>query len=192
MPGLLIGTGNVGPSLHPSAHDTFLSRDAGETWEEIAKGAYHWALGDSGSVFVIVSQNTKTDRLLYSTDEGISWREYTFYYEKLRIQSIQAIPESSGRTFLLHGISVDIAIRSVFVHLDFTSLTERPCEFVRLASRKFLTDAAWLTSSLSVSLGVLDVSGTPNDDFEYWSPRDPGHTAGCLLGQRVGLFQRQM
>lgn len=145
----------MGTSLHPSAHDTFLSRDAGETWEEIAKGAYHWALSDAGSVLIIVSQNTQTDRVLYSTDEGISWRDYTFYHEKVRVQSIQAVPESTGRTFVLHGLAVGIAIRSVFINLDFTSLSERPCEFVLLVSCELFTYADIIPSRLTRCHGCL-------------------------------------
>jgi len=46
-----MAVGNVGEALAAySDSDTFLSRDAGFTWEEVHKDAHMWEFGDSGSV----------------------------------------------------------------------------------------------------------------------------------------------
>ena len=37
-----------------SDSDTFLTRDAGLTWEEVHKDAHLWEFGDYGSIIVIV------------------------------------------------------------------------------------------------------------------------------------------
>jgi hypothetical protein len=45
-PGIIIGVGNVGPYLLPKADcDTFLSRDAGRSWTEIAKLSHFTEIG---------------------------------------------------------------------------------------------------------------------------------------------------
>ena len=54
VPGLLMAVGNVGLQLAPYKYsNTFLSRDAGFTWQEVHKDAHLWEFGDSGSIVVI-------------------------------------------------------------------------------------------------------------------------------------------
>ena len=76
VPGLMMAVGNVGEALAPYVEsDTFLSRDAGVTWEEVHKDAHLWEFGDSGSVLIIANDEEPTDHVLFSIDEGLSWRE---------------------------------------------------------------------------------------------------------------------
>ncbi len=77
-----MAVGNVGEKLAPyDESDTFLSRDAGFTWEEVHKDAHLWEFGDSGSILVMVNDEQPTDYILFSTDEGLNWREYKFSKE---------------------------------------------------------------------------------------------------------------
>ena len=79
--------GNVGESLAPYIKsDTFLSRDAGFAWEEIHKDAHLWEFGDSGSLLAIMNNEEPTDHVLFSTKQGLTWREYRFAeQEKVRV-----------------------------------------------------------------------------------------------------------
>lgn len=131
VPGLLLAVGSVGESLGRSnLWDTFLSRDAGETWEEIAKGAHQWAFGDSGSIVVIFDQFQEINHVLYSTNKGISWKEYKFSDEKMWVQSIKAVPEGTGRKFILLGqLRRSPHFHAVLIQLDLSSLTKRSCEW---------------------------------------------------------------
>ena len=43
-----------------SDSDTFLTRDAGLTWEEVHKDAHLWEFGDYGSIIVIVKSVLQT------------------------------------------------------------------------------------------------------------------------------------
>lgn len=55
--GLIMGTGNVGDYLS-SRHDeinTYLSRDGGLTWFEVAKHSHIYEIGDHGGLIVMAS-----------------------------------------------------------------------------------------------------------------------------------------
>lgn len=127
----MMAVGNVGESLAPyTESDTFLSRDAGFTWEEVHKDAHLWEFGDSGSILVIANDEEPTDHVLFSTDEGLSWREYKFStQDKIRVKSIVTVPTDTSRRFILFGYYPRSVASAVAVHLDFTSLTRKQCEY---------------------------------------------------------------
>lgn len=126
--GLLMAVGNVGESLAPyKESDTFLSRDAGFTWQEVHKDAHLWEFGDSGSILVMANDEEPIDYVLFSTDEGLNWREYKFTTEKIRVRSIVTVPADTSRRFILMG-NYPRTTASVAVHLDFTALTSKQCK----------------------------------------------------------------
>lgn len=121
-----MAVGNVGEKLAPYADsDTYLSRDAGFTWEEVHKDAHMWEFGDSGSILVMVNDEQPTNFLLFSVDEGLNWREYQFSDHPMRINSIVTVPMDTSRKFILFG---DAASSSSAIHVDFSALTSRKCE----------------------------------------------------------------
>jgi Sortilin, neurotensin receptor 3,/Sortilin, neurotensin receptor 3, C-terminal len=126
----MLGVGNVGESLAPyKESDTFLTRDAGFTWEEVHKDAHMWEFGDSGSIIVIVNDEEPVDHVQYTLDEGKTWQEYNFG-ERLRISSLMTIPEDNSRKFLLIGYPPREQDKAHAVHLDFSSVTKRQCELI--------------------------------------------------------------
>ncbi|EIM80281.1 Oligoxyloglucan reducing end-specific cellobiohydrolase [Stereum hirsutum FP-91666 SS1] len=159
--GLIMAVGNVGEDLVGyTDSDTFLSRDAGFTWEEVHKDAHLWEFGDSGSILIMANDEEPTDHVLFTTDEGLNWREYTFTDEKLRVTSIVTVPSDTSRRFILMGQS---SRGTVAVHLDFTSLTTKQC--------------------------VLDVQDPGHDDFELWSPSEERNER-CLFGRQTLYHRR--
>ncbi|KAH9989911.1 Oligoxyloglucan reducing end-specific cellobiohydrolase [Russula compacta] len=161
--GLIMAVGNVGENLAPYAQsDTFLSRDAGFSWEEVHKDAHLWEFGDSGSVLVMVNDEEATDHVLFTTDEGLNWREYKFTDEKIRVRSIVTVPSDTSRRFILFGTYAR-SPASVAVHLDFTSLTSLQCK--------------------------LDIEDPGHDDFELWSPSEE-RAERCLFGRQT-LYHRR-
>jgi hypothetical protein len=123
-----LAVGDVGERLAPYVEsDTFLSRDGGFTWEEVHKDAHLWEFGDSGSILVMANDEAPTDYVLFSTDEGLTWREYKFGSQKIRVKSIVTVPSDTSRRFILMG-NYPRSAASVVVHLDFTSLTDKKCE----------------------------------------------------------------
>jgi hypothetical protein len=162
--GLIMAVGNVGETLSPyTESDTFLSRDAGFTWEEVHKDAHLWEFGDSGSVLVMANDEEPTDHVLFSTNEGINWREYKFTDEKIRVRSIVTVTSDTSRRFILMG-NYPRSSASVVVHLDFSSLTLMRC--------------------------VLSVDDPGDDDFELWSPSEE-RSERCLFGRQT-LYHRRV
>lgn len=123
----MLAVGNVGEALAPyTDSDIFLTRDGGFTWEEIHKDAHMWEFGDSGSVIVLVNDEEATDHVVYSTDEGLTWKQYSFG-QTLRIRSIQTVPQDTSRRFVLLGSRPGEASKTVLVHLDFSAITQTKC-----------------------------------------------------------------
>ncbi|KAG2093136.1 uncharacterized protein F5147DRAFT_755284 [Suillus discolor] len=160
--GVVMAVGNVGDTLGPyTDSNTFLSRDGGFIWEEVRKGPHLWKFGDSGSVIVIVNDEEPTDHVLFTTDQGLSWLEFKFTFDKIRVKDIMTAPEGRSRKFILLGQYPGTA-GSVIVHLDFSSLTHRKC--------------------------LVDVK-IPGHDFELWSPSEERDEL-CLFGQQT-LYHRR-
>lgn len=174
-----MAVGNVGETLKPYKDcDTFLSRDAGYTWQEIHKDAHMWEFGDSGSILVIVNDEGPTDHILYSTDEGLTWKEYPFSDEKIRVDSIVTVNEDNSRKFILLGRQMR-ATGSVAVYIDFSSLTMRQCKLGLLPLRSI-----WI---IDLATGKFDANDSNQDDFELWSPSIEREEK-CLFGRRVSFL----
>jgi len=137
-----MAVGNVGEKLLPYVEsDTFLSRDGGFTWEEIHKDAHLWEFGDSGSILVMVNDEEPTDHVLFTTNEGLNWREYKFTDEKIRVRSIVTVPSDTSRRFILFGNYVRSSGASVAVHIDFSAFTSLQCACLTWSSYDVLTNA---------------------------------------------------
>lgn len=131
----MLAVGNVGEELAAyTDSDIFITRDGGFSWEEIHKDAHMWEFGDSGSVIVIVNDEDVTDHVLYTTDEGMTWKSHNFG-TTLRVQSIQTVPDDTSRRFLLIGFKMTEPEKSVLVHLDFSAITQRQCRSFRKKAR---------------------------------------------------------
>ena len=153
-----MAVGNVGETLAGyTDSDTFLSRDAGFTWEEVHKDAHIYEFGDSGSILIMANDEEPTDHVLFSTDEGLNWREYKFTTQPVRVRSIATVRSDTSRKFILFGYYA----RSpswLAIHIDMSSLTHKRC--------------------------ALDLDDPGKDDFELWSPSEEREER-CLFGRQV-------
>lgn len=123
-----MAVGNVGEELaRYDESDTFLSRNAGYTWEEVHKDAHLWEFGDSGSILVMANDEGPTDHVLFSTDEGLNWKEYKIG-DRMRVQNIVTVPSDTSRKFILFGYYPSETSKTVAVQVDFTTVTKRKCE----------------------------------------------------------------
>lgn len=154
-----MAVGNVGESLDDyDQSDTFISRNAGFTWEEVHKDAHLWEFGDSGSILIMANDEGPTDHVMFSTDEGASWREYKFTDEPIRVQAIVTVPNDTSRKFILLGYYPRAKNAAVAVHIDFSALTKQEC--------------------------VFNPDSPGDGDFELWSPSEEREEQ-CLFGRRV-------
>lgn len=125
--GVLLGVGNVGDSLSPySEGNTFISDDAGVTWREVHKGPYTWEFGDQGGIIVAVKDDSPTDVVLYSEDQGRTWEEYKFSDRKLMVDDIATVPSDTSRKFMMIAYA-DGDNERLAIQLDFTGLHDRKC-----------------------------------------------------------------
>ena len=125
--GLMMAVGNVGTELAPYADsDTFFTRDGGFTWEEVHKDAHLSEFGDSGSILIMANDEEPVDHVLFSTDEGKTWREYKFGGDKIRVRYLVTVPSDTSRRFILFGNHQRDA-GTVAVHIDFSALVHKKC-----------------------------------------------------------------
>ena len=126
--GVLLGVGNVGDSLLPySEGNTFISDDAGLTWREVHKGPYTWEFGDQGGIIVVVKDDSPTDVVQYSEDQGRSWKEYKFSDRKLTVEDIATVPSDTSRKFMMIA-HADSDHERLAIQLDFSGLHDRKCK----------------------------------------------------------------
>jgi hypothetical protein len=174
-PGFVMGVGSVGTHLAPyEESDTFLSTDAGVSWQMIRRDAHKYEFGDQGSVLVVVNDEEGVDFVSYSIDYGKNWyvvlrpscrrsdfeghceiRQRYSFGVKLSAKALLTIPDSTSQKFLLLGQTSrrdqNGDGRFVVVFLDFAPTRQRQC-----------TD----------------------DDFERWNART-AKGKECLMGHRV-------
>ncbi|KAF8989404.1 hypothetical protein BDZ89DRAFT_974711, partial [Hymenopellis radicata] len=98
----LMAVGNVGTSLAPyTQSDSFLSRDAGLTREEVHKDAHLLICSefdDSGSILIMANDEEPTDHVLFLTDEGLNPRDFTFTKDKMWLNSIVTVLSDTSLT----------------------------------------------------------------------------------------------
>ena len=170
--GLMMAVGNVGEYLarkDDESTDTFITRDAGITWQSVKKGSYMWEYGDQGSIIVIVKESQPTKSLFYSLNEGENWREFEFSPDvEMQIDAITTLPSDNSLKFILWGKELGSqAKRGIFtVHVDFSGLKERAekCK--------------------------LDESSPEQDDYIFWEPKHPMQDSNCLFGH-VAQYHRK-
>lgn len=173
--GLMMAVGNVGEKLADyKDSDTFLTRDGGFTWEEIRKDAHMYEFGDSGSILVIANDEGPTDHVLFSANEGLTWSEYKIG-ATVRVRSIVTVTAETSRKFILFGTISNG--KSVAVHLDFSAITKRKCEYMHSPLQIYV-------SKLFLVTGSLKMQDANNDDFELWSPSEEREEK-CLFGRQV-------
>lgn len=106
-PGTIMATGNVGRYLlEDGVVNTYLSRDGGATWREVARGAFIYEFGDAGGVVVMARHGPQggTDHVEYSLDEGLTWQRVHFPPKvTLSVFNIRVEPDNTGRRFIIQA-----------------------------------------------------------------------------------------
>ncbi|RHZ50479.1 hypothetical protein Glove_498g22 [Diversispora epigaea] len=166
--GLMMGVGNVGEYLTNYLDgDTFLTRDAGLTWNEIKKGAYMYDFGDQGSILILVDDENPTDHIIYSFNEGLNWVDYQVTEPKnlIKFHDIATSPNGLSSKFILRGRYRGSFDKEVIVFLDFTGKLPKNC--------------------------TLNTDDPDNDDYELWSPTHANNEK-CLFGRETQYYRRNL
>ncbi|PWN53321.1 Oligoxyloglucan reducing end-specific cellobiohydrolase [Violaceomyces palustris] len=130
-PGFVMGVGSIGRGLLPYEDcDTFLSTDAGKTWNMVSTDAHKYEFGDQGSVLVIVDDEDSTDHISYSFNQGKDWNKLELGI-KMRAKLLNTIPDNTSLKFLLVGTQTRKEAgskgRHVAIFIDFATLNKRKC-----------------------------------------------------------------
>jgi hypothetical protein len=162
--GLIISTGNVGRHLHEenSAVNTYLSRDGGVSWREIARGSHIYEFGDHGALVVMAPDAKPTRDILYSWDEGAHWSAIRLSKDPVYVWNIITEIEATSQQFVVYGSRDE---KGVMFYVDFADLHERKCS------------------------GHDNVQ-SPTSDFELWTPTSQ-NAAQCLMGRRTSYVRRK-
>ncbi|GLI71589.1 hypothetical protein VaNZ11_016826 [Volvox africanus] len=175
-PGLVLATGNVaslGSGLDQSSPElcTWISRDGGVTWADVAVGAYIYEFADWGGVIVMAKypgQNVYTpsglaDEVLFSVDYGQCWQHVNLSMP-IYVDNISIEPDGQQPVVILHGV----------------------------VPKQENTNSTGAMYFLNVSeITKLPICNSP-DQFETWSPPTPSGTGKrCVLGQQLELERRK-
>uniref|UniRef100_A0A061QZD8 Oligoxyloglucan reducing end-specific cellobiohydrolase n=1 Tax=Tetraselmis sp. GSL018 TaxID=582737 RepID=A0A061QZD8_9CHLO len=180
-PGIVMASGNTGNHLDwsPEYQCTWLSRDGGFTWEDVARGMFIYEYGDHGGLILMArhrNQGLPTNTLFYSHDQGLCWSSIHLS-EALYLENIRVEPQGASHIFILHG---------------------EQCERVSdLTSQGFncTYDTRAGAGSRKGVMYVIDFeeihpewSHCLSQDYEDWSPPVPEL---CLLGQNLTIERRK-
>ncbi|KAL4860184.1 Vacuolar protein sorting/targeting protein 10 [Chlorella vulgaris] len=177
-PGLVIATGNVGPHLDfRNGGCTFVSRDAGLTWEDVADYvAAIYEFGNSGGLIAMAPHKLEgpTEAIYVSPDHGGCWHKVALP-EAMSVENIRVDPLASGHVFLVHGQAcVKTQARQ---QCSFTGGGTPPAKMFMI-DVKDLMQADWRDCNTEAG----------SADYEQWQVPKPDT---CLLGARYDLLRRK-
>lgn len=97
--GVVMAVGNLGDKLEfdkGSRKGTFLSRDGGVSWSEIAKLPLIYEFGDHGGLLVAAPNIQSTTQIRYSWNEGKTWTKLKVSDDPIFIDNIIIEPKSTA------------------------------------------------------------------------------------------------
>jgi len=176
-PGIIIATGNLGPTRKPHSNQkkVYMSRDGGLKWVEVAKEENVYEMADHGGLVLMAKLNSGDKdivSLAYTWNGGTSWEHIDIYKQNTSIEDIYTEPNATSQRFILHMTQKDdieddtVLIHSSLASFNFEELHQRTCE-------------------------GEDKPGTPSSDFEYWSPYDGRQGQDCLLGRTITYVRKK-
>ncbi len=162
--GLVFATGNYGPHLNPSEVDvnTFLSRDGGLSWTEIAKGSHVYEMTDHGGLILIAPDKSYTNKIKYSWTSGSNFTEAQFGVDEMVIEKIHHPQDTLSRSLIVQGARNGNA---VMLHVDFSDIHQKECR-------------------------GIENPQDPDSDYEYFKPHSY-ESDKCLLGRIVEYTRRK-
>jgi len=127
--GLVVGTGNTGDILDDDALNTYISRDAGLTWNQIAQGTKVYQFSDHGGLLLLAEDEWPTNSVLYSWDKGQTFTNCSFGSKNALITWVGTAPSSTSQNYLTIQSDTNStgAPISILTHFDFSSLHQKTC-----------------------------------------------------------------
>jgi len=104
--GVVMAVGSIGDKLdfdRGARKGTFLSRDGGLSWSEIAKIPLIYEFGDHGGLLVAAPNLQSTTEIRYSWNEGKTWTKLRVSDQPIWVDNIIIEPKSTAQQFVIYG-----------------------------------------------------------------------------------------
>jgi len=104
--GIVMAVGNTGKVLKKNRGDkksTYLSRDGGGSFWEIAKVPLIYEFGDHGGILVAAANTEATTQIRYSWNEGLHWTKLQISDIPIYVDNIIVEPKATSLQFVLYG-----------------------------------------------------------------------------------------
>uniref|UniRef100_A0A8C4YG54 Sortilin-related receptor n=1 Tax=Gopherus evgoodei TaxID=1825980 RepID=A0A8C4YG54_9SAUR len=125
-PGLIIATGSVGKNM-ASKTNVYVSSSAGARWREALSGPHYYTWGDHGGILVAITQGTETDQLKYSTNEGETWKMFTFSEKPVFVYGLLTEPGEKSTVFTIFGSYKENGHSWLILQINTTDVLGVPC-----------------------------------------------------------------
>jgi len=143
--------------------------------------------GDHGGIIIAVKYyklHELTNTLLYSTDEGNSWKTFQFYEKEIRVLGLMTEPGENTTIFFIFGSDTTKSRHSwVLIKVD-----------MKKAFGKYMKNSicrlCYQNANISSWINLLADRQCGPDDYKEWSPWDAQPGRHCLLG-RTDYYQRR-
>ncbi|KYO39024.1 sortilin-related receptor isoform B [Alligator mississippiensis] len=125
-PGLIIATGSVGRNM-ASKTNVYVSSSAGARWREALSGPHYYTWGDHGGILVAITEGTETDQLKYSTNEGETWKTFTFSDKPVFVYGLLTEPGEKSTIFTIFGSYKENGHSWLILQINTTDVLGVPC-----------------------------------------------------------------
>uniref|UniRef100_A0A669Q0W2 Sortilin-related receptor n=1 Tax=Phasianus colchicus TaxID=9054 RepID=A0A669Q0W2_PHACC len=125
-PGLIIATGSIGKSMAKKTN-VYISSSAGARWREALSGPHYYTWGDHGGILVAIAQGTETDQLKYSTNEGETWKSFTFSEKPVFVYGLLTEPGEKSTIFTIFGSYKENGHSWLILQVNTSDVLGVPC-----------------------------------------------------------------
>ncbi|KAF2976922.1 hypothetical protein EK904_014077, partial [Melospiza melodia maxima] len=118
--------GSVGKNMARKTN-VYISSSAGARWREALSGPHYYTWGDHGGILVAIAQGTETDQLKYSTNEGETWKVFTFSEKPVFVYGLLTEPGEKSTIFTIFGSYKENGHSWLILQINTTDVLGVPC-----------------------------------------------------------------
>jgi len=171
-PGLMLATGNVGSQLnfHPDADCTYMSRDGGDSWFDVADNTAIYEISNSGGTVVMASHRSEgpTNEISFSLDQGSCFHKVKLSQSML-VENIRVASDGESNIFYIIGSAC------------IKSSSHPDCTFDGGSNAQGMLYVIDLPKLVGDEWKQCDI----NKDYEKWD-----FNGNCILGSKRSLSRR--
>ncbi|XP_067826959.1 sortilin-related receptor isoform X2 [Heptranchias perlo] len=125
-PGLVIATGSIGKNL-ANKPNVYVSSSAGARWREALEGPHYYSWADHGGILLAIPQGSPTSQLKYSTNEGETWKTFSFSKKTVVVYGLLTEPGEKSTIFTIFGSYAELSHSWLILQINTTLALGVPC-----------------------------------------------------------------